>query len=171
MVPEAHAQQTGIRGVVRDRTGASVAHASVTLHVGQSTRTMQTDDSGRFSFPDLPHADATVSVSAANFKTTQVSVNPDSISRELEIVLRPADVSERLIVSATRSDLSLSQSPGSTFVFSEVDLAANPTLTIDDVLRQVPGFSLFRRTTSRVANPTAQGVSLVAWAQVAPVER
>ena len=30
----------------------------------------------------------------------------------------------------------------------------------DDILRQVPGFSLFRRTTSRAANPTTQGVSL-----------
>ena len=28
------------------------------------------------------------------------------------------------------------------------------------MLRQVPGFSLFRRTTSRAANPTTQGVSL-----------
>ncbi len=33
-------------------------------------------------------------------------------------------------------------------------------MTLDDLLRQVPGFSLFRRSTSRVANPTTQGVSL-----------
>src|ERR671929_131193 len=32
--------------------------------------------------------------------------------------------------------------------------------TLDDALRQVPGFTLFRRTGSRVANPTSQGVSL-----------
>ena len=31
---------------------------------------------------------------------------------------------------------------------------------MDDALRQVAGFSLFRRTGSRAANPTAQGVSL-----------
>jgi outer membrane receptor protein involved in Fe transport len=31
---------------------------------------------------------------------------------------------------------------------------------VDDVLRQVVGFSLFRRSGSRTANPTAQGVSL-----------
>ena len=30
----------------------------------------------------------------------------------------------------------------------------------DDVLRQIPTFSLFRRTSSLAANPTAQGVSL-----------
>lgn len=31
---------------------------------------------------------------------------------------------------------------------------------IDDALRQVPGFTLFRRTGSRASNPTSQGVSL-----------
>ena len=33
-------------------------------------------------------------------------------------------------------------------------------MVADDVLRQVPTFSLFRRTSSIAANPTAQGVSL-----------
>ena len=36
----------------------------------------------------------------------------------------------------------------------------SPAVVADDVLRQVPTFSLFRRTSSIVANPTAQGVSL-----------
>ncbi|MEO5858088.1 MAG: TonB-dependent receptor plug domain-containing protein [Pyrinomonadaceae bacterium] len=36
--------------------------------------------------------------------------------------------------------------------------AAAPTL--DNVLRQLPGFSIFRRSSSRSANRTAQGVSL-----------
>jgi outer membrane cobalamin receptor len=33
-------------------------------------------------------------------------------------------------------------------------------MTLDDTLRQVAGFSLFRRSGSRTANPTSQGVSL-----------
>src|SRR5205814_2772989 len=35
-----------------------------------------------------------------------------------------------------------------------------PALRLDDQLKAVPGFSLFRRTTSAVANPTTQGVTL-----------
>ena len=35
-----------------------------------------------------------------------------------------------------------------------------PAATLDDTLRSVPGFSLFRRSSSRVANPTTQGVTL-----------
>lgn len=35
-----------------------------------------------------------------------------------------------------------------------------PGLNLDDRLRSIPGFTLFRRTSSVVANPTTQGVSL-----------
>jgi outer membrane receptor protein involved in Fe transport len=40
------------------------------------------------------------------------------------------------------------------------DLKTTAALTLDDALRQVPGFSPFRRSGSRVANPTTMGVSL-----------
>lgn len=40
------------------------------------------------------------------------------------------------------------------------DLEQIPGVNLDDRLRQIPGFSLFRRTPSTVANPTQQGVSL-----------
>jgi outer membrane receptor protein involved in Fe transport len=36
----------------------------------------------------------------------------------------------------------------------------SPAMTIDATLREVPGFTLFRRSGSRSANPTSQGVSL-----------
>lgn len=39
-------------------------------------------------------------------------------------------------------------------------LQAAPTATLDGALRAIPGFSLFRRSDSFTANPTAQGVSL-----------
>jgi len=43
---------------------------------------------------------------------------------------------------------------------SAPELRAAPGLNLDDRLRLVPGFSLFRRTSSLAANPTTQGVSL-----------
>src|SRR5918993_431251 len=39
-------------------------------------------------------------------------------------------------------------------------LATTPSVTLDDTLRSVPGVSLFRRSSSRVANPTTQGATL-----------
>src|SRR4029078_13297747 len=46
------------------------------------------------------------------------------------------------------------------FAVSNRELEVAGAQTLDDVLRQVPGFSLFRRSGSLTANPTAQGVSL-----------
>jgi outer membrane receptor protein involved in Fe transport len=152
--------QSRLHGVVRDVGGAPLPGATVSLRVGNESRTTHTDESGRFSFSDFPLQRGNLSVSASTFQSIQVPLDAISYSQELQLVLRPAGVNERVIVSATRTELPLSQAPGSTIVFSEQDLSASPTLMMDDVLRQVPGFSLFRRTDSRVANPTAQGVSL-----------
>src|SRR6266516_4509148 len=71
-----------------------------------------------------------------------------------------AQTSETITVTATRTETRLGDTPSSVVVLSQKDLQSTPAATIDDALRQVPGFTLFRRTGSRVANPTSQGVSL-----------
>ena len=40
------------------------------------------------------------------------------------------------------------------------EVRAIPGINLDDRLRQVPGFTLFRRSSGLVANPTTQGISL-----------
>lgn len=69
-------------------------------------------------------------------------------------------VSDELTVTATRTERRLGDTAASVVVLSTEELAATAAPTVDDALRQVPGFSLFRRSGSRFANPTAQGVSL-----------
>ena len=53
-----------------------------------------------------------------------------------------------------------SEVPASITVLTGEQLEQIPGANLDDRLRQVPGFSLFRRSSSMVANPTTQGVSL-----------
>ncbi len=65
-----------------------------------------------------------------------------------------------LFVTAARTAEPPEQVPFSVTAFSSEQLRANPALTPDGALRSVPGFSLFRRSDSLSANPTAQGVSL-----------
>jgi outer membrane cobalamin receptor len=52
------------------------------------------------------------------------------------------------------------ETPASMIVLGQKQLEEVPGVNLDDRLRQVPGFSLFRRSSSLVANPTTQGVSL-----------
>ena len=65
-----------------------------------------------------------------------------------------------MVISATRSPAAPAEIPFSVTVLSGETLRATPTATLDDALRSVPGFSLFRRSGSLIANPTTQGVSL-----------
>jgi len=54
---------------------------------------------------------------------------------------------------------SVSESAESVTSLDQKMLRSSPQPTLDDTLRNVPGFSLFRRSGSRIANPTSQGVS------------
>ncbi len=65
-----------------------------------------------------------------------------------------------VVVSASRSAEPRAQVPFSVTVLAGPQLRAAPSTTLDGALRGVPGFSLFRRSDSLTANPTAQGVSL-----------
>jgi outer membrane cobalamin receptor len=72
----------------------------------------------------------------------------------------PAEALPALVVSASRTEQAPDQQPVATTVFSAADLSALSTVTLDDALRDDPAFSLFRRTSSLISNPTSQGVSL-----------
>jgi outer membrane receptor protein involved in Fe transport len=71
-----------------------------------------------------------------------------------------AQVSDTITVTATRTETRLTDTPSSVVVLDKETLANSAAVTLDDALRQVPGFALFRRSGSRSANPTSQGVSL-----------
>ena len=76
------------------------------------------------------------------------------------ISLVPRRVEQTLTVTATRTPLTLRNIPSAVSVLGEQELAQSPAFTVDDLLRRIPAFSLFRRSSSLVAHPTSQGVSL-----------
>ena len=52
------------------------------------------------------------------------------------------------------------ETPAFVSVLERGEVQEQPGVNIDDRLRSIPGFTLFRRSSSLVANPTTQGVSL-----------
>lgn len=78
----------------------------------------------------------------------------------LAAALPLAQTSESITVTATRTETRVADTAASVVVLSRAVLQEAAPPTLDDALRQVAGFTLFRRTGSRVANPTSQGVSL-----------
>lgn len=67
---------------------------------------------------------------------------------------------EPVVVSASRVEQRLRDVPANVTVITREDIEQSPARTVDDLLRQIPGFSLFRRSSSLVTHPTTQGVSL-----------
>jgi outer membrane cobalamin receptor len=67
---------------------------------------------------------------------------------------------ETVVVTAERRDQALESVISHTSVLSTLELQTSPAVVLDDSLRRVPGFSLFRRSSSLVAHPTTQGATL-----------
>jgi outer membrane receptor protein involved in Fe transport len=155
------AQTITVEGTVRDPSGAVIGSASVVLRSGSYQTSVRTDASGHFVFLAVPSASGDVEVRGEGFGTVRQSWSAAAATTvHLDILLRPASTGEQVTVSAARTGVRLSETPGSTILLSGSDVAATPALRVDDVLRQVPGFSLFRRSDSRTANASNQGVSL-----------
>ena len=156
-----------ISGTVLDATGAAIAGATVRLDVaGTPVNEMQTATDGRFSFRRDFAGDAAddaagavrVIVSAAGFASATVDV--DRAAPELRVTLQPAPFFEAVNVTSTRTGIPRADPTVTVNVISSAELLSSAPLSIDDALKAVPGFTLFRRTSSRVSNPTSQGVSL-----------
>ena len=161
LVTAATAQSTRVEGIVRDSSGATVAGAHVELHAADFSAVHDTDSQGSFVFDSVPANNGTVRVEAKGFGDVQQDWGAGAAGlAKLEIALSPASVSEQIFVTATRTQARLGDVAVSSVALTSEDLDATPALTTDDKLRQIPGFTLFRRSGSRTANPTSQGVSL-----------
>ncbi len=149
-----------IRGTVEDLSLAAVPGASVVLKQGNARRTTSTNEQGTFTFSSASHEAAELVVTAPGFADTHRSIDAGTSETVLVILLQPAVVSMEVDVTASRTALPLSETPASVQVIDSTQIRASGALEIDDVLRQVAGFDLFRRNSSRTSNPTTQGVSM-----------
>jgi outer membrane receptor protein involved in Fe transport len=154
------AQTTRIEGLVRDGSGAVVSGAKIQLSSKSYSASALTDSSGAFVFENVPDSSGTLTVSASGFATVAKSWTASDLRVRIEITLAPSTINQKVQVTANRASTLLADVPVSDVELTREDLQDTPALTLDDALRQVPGFSLFRRSGSRVANPTTQGVSL-----------
>jgi outer membrane receptor protein involved in Fe transport len=156
-----HWQGLRVEGVVTDQAGAPISGAEVTFNSKAFTATQITNAEGQFAFAAVSSDSGTLAVHARGFATVERAWSAsDATAARLSITLAAAPVSEQITVTAERTETRVSDTAASVVVLSTDDISTTGALTLDDVLRQVPGFSLFRRSGSRTANPTSQGVSL-----------
>jgi outer membrane receptor protein involved in Fe transport len=146
--------QTGTTGTVVDISGAVIPGAEVVVTSADGrTTTVRTDADGYFN---AGMAAARLRVTSEGFTPAEVVVaGPEPV----QVVLRPLNFADSVVVTATRGAERLPSAASST-VLTAAELTNMAAGALDDALRATPGFTLFRRSSSRVANPTTQGVTL-----------
>lgn len=65
-----------------------------------------------------------------------------------------------VVVTATRSAQDLTNVAANVTVLTEAEIGRSASLAVDDLLRQIPGFTTLRQTSSLVGSPTGQALSL-----------
>ena len=145
---------TTTRGSVMDISGGIIPAAEVVVTTTDGRKvTVRSNAAGHFDAGALA---STIRVTSAGFEPANV---PVSGSEPVYVVLRPLNFADTVVVTATRGAERLPSAASAT-VITAAELNNMAAGALDDALRSTPGFTLFRRSSSRVANPTTQGVTL-----------
>ena len=148
-----------LQGTVVDSAGLPIQGARIEFQSASGeTRLAASDSQGGFSFADVSGG-GTLFVSYPGFAAAMLDVGADFPGDHLDVRLAPSSADERIVVSAAETDR-VPAEPSSQYVVSQQDVQTAGSLSLDDILRQAPGFELYRREGSLFANPTSQGVSL-----------
>ena len=145
---------------VEDGSGAPIAGAIVQNSTGHSVGT--TNLKGRVELQC--NTPCSFTLRAQGFEPAFVSHAEDlpaaGDQSAIVVHLSPAGVSEQVTVTAYRAPLGDLESPAITRQLSSETLQASAAVSLDGKMRQLPGIELFRRSSSLVANPSSQGISL-----------
>jgi outer membrane receptor protein involved in Fe transport len=145
-----------VRVCVRDQQGLAIAKAQIQQLSVPSTSVFS-DGTGCANVQLEDSAELKVRVVRQGFDSVTQAI---AGAPEVDIVMLPATNQEEVEVTAARSPLALDASASSVRMMTSEQLREAPGFTLDDRLRQVAGFQLFRRTSSWVANPTTEGTTL-----------
>lgn len=137
------AAQTGvIKGRVTDSANASVAGATVVLKnkLTGAERTAVSDDQGQFTFDGVGEpAQFELIISSDGFGRT---VRPlTAADADVVVSLNPAGINEQVTVTATRTEISTSDTAVPVSVIDREEIERKNVNTIGDIFRFLPGTS------------------------------
>ena len=151
-----------VSGVVRDKSGAIVSGATVSLLTPQQAviASTITDAEGRFIFVNIPLGTYLVLVSAQGFAEARAAVNTiSSTSVNLEIVLEPGVVKEEVTVTANLGNVesveSISQQVN---VINDREIEQRAKTVMAQVVNEEVGVSV-QRTSSTISGVVIRGVT------------
>lgn len=142
-----HAGAPGrVEGTVVDPAGAKISSARVLLRrkPGVIAYTGSSDDEGHFIFAGVEPGNYSLVVEAIGFSQTEEAKVDVSGGKTQTVAVRMdiAAVSDHIVVSATRTPTSTSESGGAISIIASEDLLRSNGSVLSESLRSVPGFSV-----------------------------
>lgn len=144
------AETTSVRGEVVDAAGAPVAGARVVLRADGTTRSTETDHSGRFAFEGVPDG-ASVTASASGMTRATAPIGEERsyvtlvlqpVATEAITVVAPSDLAAVHTVTAARTDTPLRDVPQSVSVVTRDVIEDQAMQSMADVVQYVPGVQM-----------------------------
>lgn len=152
-----------LQGNVIDEKNSPIPEASIEIKKASGEVSVcTTDRQGNFSCRMTDFNESfTITIRADGFSILRQNfANIQEFGKDFTFKLKTSSIRENVTVTANRTETLIDETPASIATLSKTNLNSTASPAIDDALRQTVGFSLFRRSNSRNANPTSQGTSL-----------
>jgi outer membrane cobalamin receptor len=139
------ARAATLSGTVVDPQGAPVASVRVVVLGPLGATTVTTDAAGRFELRDLAAASYRVLAQADGWNAGSVTCDLGTTdTREIEIALAVAGLSESVVVSASQVEVASADAPASLAVVDRAALRARQSEDLAGALNAVPGLTISR---------------------------
>jgi len=145
-IVNAQSGTSGVSGAIVDQNNAAVSGATVTIINPETgfTRTVTTNDEGKFNFLSIPPATYRIEVEAANFKKVVNNGVQGSVDKatEVNIALEPGDVSATVTVTSNTIESIVNNQDaalGNNFVSEQITQLPTDLRRVADLLTLQPG--------------------------------
>lgn len=124
------------------------AHVIVRNASGSIVREITTDKNGEFALSDLQAGDYSITAEAEGMTqiggAQKITINRNSAAPVVQLKLQIAAIKDSILISATRTENNLAETPVSAYVISANDLARSQRSNVLDALRSSPGVSVMQ---------------------------
>ncbi len=132
-----------IAGKVTDTAEQPIKAARIIVRnaSGAIIRAIMTNERGEFNLPTLSAGDHSIT---AEVEGMTIVGGAQKLSRNVQIKMQVAALQDSILVSATRTENSLAETPASAFVISANELTRSQRVSLLDALRAAPGVTVMQ---------------------------
>ena len=161
------AQTASVSGTITDPSGGAVPGATVTLTGPGGTASTTSGSRGEYSFANLANGTYKVAVTLSGFAPSTRDVVVSGANVEVPVIsLALGNLTDTIVVSASKSDTALIDAPATMSVVTSEVLASTAAQNYGDLLRSLPGVNVIQLSARDINVTNRQGTSTLTNSQL-----